>query len=270
MPTGFYLGPFYIHYYGLIIMAGIVAALFLASREAARRDEDLNFLFEALPWVFVGGVFGARIWHILTPPQSMVARGITTRYYLTHLLEAMAIWKGGIGIIGAILGGIAALAIFARKRGVQAALWLDIAAPGLALAQAFGRWGNFINQEVYGLPSDLPWAITIDPQHRLPGYSQITTYHPLFLYESLWSLFNMVFLLLIARKYQNRLEPGSIFLIYLLVYAIGRVGLEFLRLDISTFQGVNINQAFMAGMVLIAGLLFIRNQAKTSGEVNQE
>lgn len=270
MPIGFNLGPFFIHYYGLIIIGGILAALGLASREAIRRGEGLDFLFEALPWVFVGGVIGARIWHILTPPQSMVDRGITTRYYLTHFLEAIAIWKGGIGIIGAVLGGVAALYIYAKKRGVPASLWLDITAPGLALAQAFGRWGNFINQEVYGLPSDLPWAITIDPQHRLPGYSQIATYHPLFLYESLWSLLNLGVVLYIARKYQNRLEPGSVFLIYLIVYGLGRAGLEFLRLDVSAYQGVNINQVFMAGMVLAAGGLLIRNQVKNSGAVNQE
>jgi phosphatidylglycerol:prolipoprotein diacylglycerol transferase len=129
-----------------------------------------------------------------------------------------------------------------------------------------GRWGNFINQEVYGRPSSLPWAITIDPQHRLPGYNHVATYHPLFLYESLWNLLNMVFLLYIGRKYQNRLVPGSIFLLYLIFYGIGRVGLEYLRLDISTFRGVNINQIFMVGVVLVAGILFIRNQNKPAGE----
>jgi phosphatidylglycerol:prolipoprotein diacylglycerol transferase len=270
MPTGFSLGPFFINYYGMIIIAGILIALVLVSREATRRGMNLDFLYDALPWIFIGGVIGARIWHILTPPQSMVARGITTRYYLTHLLEAIAVWKGGIGIVGAVLGGSTALIIFAKKRGVRYSTWLDILAPGLALAQAFGRWGNFINQEVYGLPSNLPWAITIDSQHRLPGFSQITTYHPLFLYESLWSLFNMVFLLYIGRKYQNCLEQGSVFLIYLIFYGIGRVGLEFLRLDVSTYQGVNINQAFMTGVVLFASLVLIKLQGKTRGEINRE
>jgi len=270
MSTGFNLGPFTIHYYGIIIIIGIAVAMILVSREAARRNTKLDFLIEALPWIFVGGVIGARIWHIFTPPQSMVARGITTHYYLTHLLEAIAIWKGGIGIIGAVLGGSAALILYARAKRVKAGIWLDILAPGIALAQAFGRWGNFINQEVYGLPSNLPWAITIDSQHRLSGYAQISTYHPLFFYETLWSLLNMVFLLYIGRKYQNRLVTGGIFLLYLIFYGVGRVGLEFLRLDVSSYQGVNLNQAFMLLVVIAASLLLTRLQKKSRGEIVEE
>ncbi len=265
MPTAFSLGPLTIHYYSLSIVVGILVALFLTGKEAARRGKNLDFLLEALPWLFVGAVVGARIWHILTPPQSMVARGITTRYYLTHVLEALAIWKGGIGIIGAVLGGVMALGIYARKKGVSPAAWLDIMAPGIALAQAFGRWGNFINQEVYGLPTDLPWAITIDPQHRLPGYSQIATYHPLFLYESLWSLLNMAFTLWIGRKLADRLKPGSIFLIYLIFYGIGRFGLEFLRLDKSTLAGINLNQTAMSLVVIIAAVLLYNRQRARDG-----
>jgi phosphatidylglycerol:prolipoprotein diacylglycerol transferase len=270
MSTGFNLGPFTIHYYGLFIIGGILIAVLLVSREAARRGLRMEFLLDAAPWIFIGGIVGARIWHIFTPPQSMVARGITTRYYLTHLLDAIAIWKGGIGIIGAVLGGCLALVYFAKTKGIKSAEWLDILAPYLALAQAIGRWGNYINQEVYGLPSTLPWAITIDPLHRLPGYGQFETYHPLFLYESIWNLLNMAFLLMISRKYQNRMEPGSIFLLYLIFYGIGRTGLEFLRLDVSTFQGVNINQVFMAGVVILASLMMYRKNKRSSGDISLE
>ena len=269
MSTGFNLGPFTIHYYGIVIIVGIIIALLLVSRQAARKNTRLDFLLDALPWIFVGGVIGARTWHIFTPPQSMVARGISTRYYLTHLLEAIAIWRGGIGIIGAVLGGSAALILYARAKGVKPGIWLDILAPGLALAQAVGRWGNFINQEVYGLPSNLPWAITIDSQYRLSGYAQISTYHPLFLYESLWSLLNMVFLLYVDRKYQDKLKSGSLFLIYLIFYGIGRVLLEFLRLDVSIQLGININQVFMAVIVAAASLLLIKLQGKSAGEDDQ-
>jgi phosphatidylglycerol:prolipoprotein diacylglycerol transferase len=260
MPTGFSLGPFTIHYYGIVIALGILIALFIVKNEAARRKKPLDFLIDALPWIFLGGIVGARLWHILTPPQSMVAHGITTRYYLSHLNEAIAIWKGGAGIFGAVMGGTLALGIFARIKREPVSIWLDSIAPGLALAQAVGRWGNFINQEVYGLPSDLPWAITINKQHRLPGYEYVDTYHPLFLYEALWSVLNMAFLIWVSRKFHDRIRTGNLFLIYLIFYGFGRVGLEFLRLDISSFQGVNINQAFMAAVVLTAGVLFILRQ----------
>ena len=270
MPTGFSLGPITIHYYGILIITGILIGLYLVAKEGARRGKSLDFLIDAMPWMLLGSVIGARIWHILTPPQSMVEHGITTRYYLTHLNEALAIWKGGIGIFGAVLGGTIALAIYAKIKGVSSAEWLDIIAPGLALAQSIGRWGNFINQEVYGLPSSLPWAITIDPQHRFPGFSEVATYHPLFLYESIWNILNMVLLLWVGRKFQDRLRSGSLFLIYLVFYGIGRAGLEFLRIDISSLYGVNINQIFIALVVIMASLLFCYRQKRFSGVLYQE
>jgi phosphatidylglycerol:prolipoprotein diacylglycerol transferase len=269
MSTGFQLGSVTIHYYGLIILLGIFAALFLTTRLASHRGMKMDFLFDAIPWMMAGGVLGARIWHIFTPPESMVARGITTQYYLTHLLEAIAVWKGGIGIIGAVLGGSLALVLFARRKNVSAGEWLDILAPGVALAQAFGRWGNFINQEVYGLPSSLPWAITIDPQHRMPGYAEFSTYHPLFLYESVWSILNMVFLLWVNKRYQGHLAPGSLYLIYLIFYGVGRVGLEFLRLDISSWLGINLNQTAMLLVVIIAGILLYNRQRAIVGSEDQ-
>ncbi|MCJ7715388.1 MAG: prolipoprotein diacylglyceryl transferase [Anaerolineales bacterium] len=268
-PTGFTLGPFTIHYNGIVIVLGILIAMIIVKKEAARRNKTLDFLIDALPWIFLGGVVGARLWHILTPPQSMVAHGITTRYYLTHLYEAIAIWKGGAGIFGAVIGGTAALSIFAKIKGEPVSIWLDNIAPGLALAQAVGRWGNFINQEVYGLPSNLPWAINIDVQHRLPGFENVDTYHPLFFYEALWSVLNMILLLWVSRKFQNQMRTGNLFLIYLIVYGIGRVGLEFLRLDISSFKGININQAFMAVIVLAAGVIFsLRQKTKPVEAIN--
>jgi phosphatidylglycerol:prolipoprotein diacylglycerol transferase len=263
MPTGFNIGPFTIHTYGILIILGILLALVVIRREAARRSENLDVLIDSLPWIFIGGLIGARIWHILTPPQSMVNLGITTRYYLTHLNEAIAIWKGGVGIFGAVIGGTTAFAIYCSTKKLPFSIWLDIISPGLALAQAVGRWGNYVNQEVYGLPSDLPWAITIDPPYRLPEYSQVATYHPLFLYESLWSLINMVFLLWASRRYQDRLKPGGLFLIYLIFYGVGRIGLEFLRLDISAYRGVNLNQSFIGLVVLVAGILLYIRQKRT-------
>lgn len=264
MPSGFQVGPFFIHFYGLIAMMGVLVATWLSLREAKRWGKDPAFIADVLPWMVIAGVVGARIWHIFTPPQSMVESGITTRYYLTHLYEAVAIWKGGLGIFGAVIGGAITLWIYARINGEDALRWFDIIAPGLALGQAIGRWGNFINQEVYGLPSDLPWAIFIDKTHRLPGYKDIAYYHPLFLYESLWNLLNMAVLLWIGRGYKEKLHQGSVFLSYLIIYGVGRFGLEFLRLDVSTVRGVNANQMFVAFLAGLAGiLLFILQRSKS-------
>lgn len=263
MAEGIRIGPLTLNYYGMIIMAGVIAAAVLSYFEAKRRGLDTDIVWDCLPWVVIGGVIGARIWHILTPPASMVEQGVTTLYYLTHPLDAIAIWRGGLGIPGAVAGGALALYIYSRKRGFSFLLWADIIAPGLALAQGIGRWGNFVNQEVYGSPSNLPWAITIDPQHRLPEFRDIATYHPLFLYESIFNVINMGFLLWLNRKYSHKLKEGDVFLSYLITYPIFRFFMEFLRLDHSYVGGVNANQALMLVIALSAAGLIIWRHRRT-------
>ena len=267
MPVGFQLGPLYIHYYGLIIMSGTLLAAWLAARQARRRNQDPEFVWDSLSWVLVGGVIGARLWHIFTPPPSMVEQGITVRFYLTHPLDALAIWRGGLGIPGAVIGGGLALYLYCRKRGVSFALWVDIIAPSLALGQAIGRWGNFINQELYGQPTDLPWGIFIEPHLRVTGYGQYTHFHPIFLYESIWNLANMALLLWLGWKFTERLFDGDIILVYLIVYPLGRFLLEFLRLDSAQVAGLNANQTFMAIVALAsAGMLIWRHQRRPKAE----
>jgi phosphatidylglycerol:prolipoprotein diacylglycerol transferase len=256
MSTGFQIGPLFIRYYGIILMLGALAGAWLADREARRRGQDNELVWDALVWVLIGGILGARLWHILTPPPSMVEQGITTAYYLTHPLDALAIWRGGLGIPGAVIGGVLALYLYCRKRKVSFLMWIDIVSPSLALGQAIGRWGNFVNQEIYGAPTDLPWGIFISPENRLPGYKDVSRYHPLFLYESLWNLANMFFLLWLSRRYADRLKPGDVFLVYLVSYPVGRFLLEFLRLDASQVAGVNANQTVMALVALSAAALF--------------
>jgi phosphatidylglycerol:prolipoprotein diacylglycerol transferase len=270
MPTGFPLGPLYIRFYGIILMLGALAAAWLAEREARRRGLNGELVWDALIWVLVGGIIGARIWHILTPPPAMVEQGITTSYYLTHPLDALAIWRGGLGIPGAIIGGFIALYWFSRRNKLNFPVWVDIAAPAVALGQAIGRWGNFVNQELYGKPTELPWAIQIDPQNRLPGYENQATYHPLFLYESLWNFANLALLLWLGRRYPERLKPGDLFLIYLVVYPVGRFLLEFLRLDASQVAGININQTVMAVVALFsAGLLIWRHRTQAEAVLEE-
>ncbi len=141
-----------------------------------------------------------------------------------------------------MIGGVITLFLFARKHHLPFAVWLDLLSPPLALGQAIGRWGNFFNQELYGAPTHLPWAIYIDPQRRYPEFRDVSYYHPLFLYESLWNLANMALLLWVSRRFKTWLRPGDLFLIYLVIYPLGRFMLEFLRLDASTVAGININQ----------------------------
>lgn len=251
---GIQIGPLFLHFYGLIIIAGALAAAFLTTVEAKRRNISTDYVWDILPWALIGGIIGARIWHVLTPPPSS---GITASYYFTHPLDALMIWKGGLGIPGAVIGGAAAVYIYTRKKGLIFLQWADMIAPGLLLAQAIGRWGNFINQELYGKPSTLPWAIYIDPAHRLPEYANFSTYHPLFLYESVWNIFNMLLLLYIARRFARSLRHGDIFLIYCVLYPITRFTLDFLRLDASLVAGININQTVMAVVAVLAVIVLI-------------
>ena len=167
--------------------------------------------------------------------------------------------NGGLGIPGAVIGGAIALWIYCRKKKISFLTWADIIAPGVALAQAIGRWGNFFNQELYGKPTNLPWKIYIDPQHRVSGYQDYEYFHPLFLYESLWNLINMAILLWAARRFEKWLKPGDLFLFYMIMYSIGRFSLDFLRLDASQVGGINFNQTFVIFVALVSGLLIYLN-----------
>lgn len=205
-----------------------------------------------LIYLLIGGIVGARLWHIFSPPPTSLAQGVSTAYYLTHPVAAIAIWNGGLGVPGAVIGGVVVMYWYTRKHGLDFAKWLDIAAPGIALGQAIGRWGNFFNQELYGAATNLSWAIYIDPQHRMAGFSDQAYYHPLFLYESLWNLANMILLLWLCRRFPDRLKQGDLFLIYVFNYAVGRFSLDFLRLEASQVWGINFNQAIMAILAVLA------------------
>jgi phosphatidylglycerol:prolipoprotein diacylglycerol transferase len=260
IPIPFLNQSFHIYFYGIIITLGLVLGTLLASAEAKRHGQNPETIWDMLFWVVIAGIVGARIWHILTPPPSMIAQGITTQYYLTHPLDMINIRNGGLGIAGAVVGGVLAMWIYTRRKKLSLVMWLDIVAPSLALAQAIGRWGNFFNQELYGAPTNLPWKIYIDPAHRLPGFETIAYYHPLFLYECLWNLANMAILLWLSRRFSSRLKPGDIFLGYLVIYPIGRFLLEFLRLDASQLVGINANQTLAIVVALIAaGVLIWRH-----------
>jgi phosphatidylglycerol:prolipoprotein diacylglycerol transferase len=272
MIDGFAVGPLYIRFYGIILMLGAVAGGWVASREVKRRGFDPEMVWDLLVYLIIGGVIGARLWHIFTPPPSSIAQGFTTQYYLTHPLDALAIWKGGLGIPGSIIGGLIALYFFVRNnKAISFFEWTDIAAPSLALGQAIGRWGNFFNQELYGAPTNLPWKLYIDPAHRLAGFENISYYHPLFAYESLLNLANMLFLMWVTRQYTDKLKKGDVFNLYLIFYPVARFCLDFLRLDASRVFSININQTLMAVVAIgaIVVLVWRHRPGVTEDRVSQ-
>jgi len=250
-------------WYGVILMSGAMAGAWLAAREVKRRGGDPEVVWDLLVYLIIGGVIGARLWHVFTPPPSSIEQGITTSYYLTHPIDLVNLRKGGLGIPGAVIGGMIALYYYTRKYKMNFAKWTDIAAPSVALGQAIGRFGNYFNQEVYGAPTDLPWKIYIEPAYRVSGFKQYDYFHPLFLYEALWNLANMFLLIWLSRRFADQLKPGDVFLAYLIVYPVGRFLLDFLRLDAAQLGGINANQTFMAIVALIAATaLFIRHRPR--------
>jgi phosphatidylglycerol:prolipoprotein diacylglycerol transferase len=190
------------------------------------------------------GVIGARLYHVIDQ----------WGYYSQH--PASIIGFAGLGIYGAVIGGAIGVIIYTKWRKISTLRWLDIIAPGLILAQAIGRWGNFFNQELYGYPTDLPWAIYIDPVHRLPGYEAYSHFHPLFFYEFIWDLTGFILLMIIGRKLNNKLFNGDLFLSYVVYYGIGRFILEGLKIDVWTIAGLP-TARWISGIGVIGSLAVI-------------
>ena len=249
---GIHLGEFTIYFYALIILLGVLVACFMTARRAKAYGQDPELVWDLATWLLIAGIIGARLWHVMLPSASQVAAGITFQYYMTHPLDAINIRNGGLGIPGAVLGGALALYIFTRAKKLNFWVWTDMIVPGLILAQAIGRWGNFVNQELYGAPSNLPWAIQIDEAYRLPQFANVATYHPLFLYECIWNVAVMFLILWAEQQFAKKLKSGDLFIIYLIGYPVGRFLLEFLRLDTAQAFGFNFNQYFMAAVALAA------------------
>lgn len=257
MIQGFNIGPLTIRFYAILIIIGAIVGSWLASRQAKKHGEDSEIILDLLPWLLIAGIIGARLWHVFTPSASNIAQGVTTENYLRNPIEILKMWKGGLGIPGGVIGGALALIIYTKVKKLSFWQWADFVAPGLLIAQAIGRWGNFVNQEVYGRPSNLPWAITIDPQYRIRGFEFVEKYHPLFLYESLLNLIGAGILLWIDRKFKDKLFKGDIFFGYLIWYSTVRFALEFLRLDPSPVNGININQTSMLVVGVLAAIVLV-------------
>jgi prolipoprotein diacylglyceryl transferase len=214
-----HLGPLALHAYGVCIALGVVAAVWLADRRWVARGGEPGTMGRLALWGVPGGIIGARLYHVATDYQ----------LYTHNPAKALAIWDGGLGIWGGILGGAVAALWVARRWGLDLLALLDAVAPALPLAQAIGRWGNWFNQELFGGPTKLPWGLRIDPPSRPPGYAQYETFHPTFLYECLWDLAVVGIVLYVERRF--RLRTGSLFAVYVAAYTVGRFWVEWLRID---------------------------------------
>lgn len=227
------VGPISIHWYGLIIVIGILAAYYIISFLSKKSDlQDrsdfniLDILWDMGFYLIIFGLLGARLYHILSELP----------YYLKNPLDMFMIWQGGLGIFGAILAGSIVIFIYTKKYKLSFLILADLLAPGLILAQAIGRWGNYFNSELFGQPTNLPWGIPISALSRPSEFLSYEYFHPTFLYESLWNLFVFAILLFIIFKIKNHkgrniIGSGKVFGFYLALYAFGRFIIEFLRID---------------------------------------
>ena len=247
-PIAFQIGPIAVHWYGILIVVGILAAAYMGTVLARLWGEDPELVWDALVWIVLLGVIGARLYHIVTVPPSM---GVDRWYYFHHPLEIFATWKGGLGIYGAIAGGALGLYIAVRRAKRDFWRWMDIILPGVALAQAIGRWGNYINQELYGRPTNLPWGIYIAPQNRVPGYEMFDRFQPLFFYESMLDLITFGVLVYLTWRFRKRLATGLIACLYFISYAVIRFSLDFIRIDNPSVGKITIAQ-IVAIVIVVA------------------
>lgn len=251
-PIIFEIGPLALRWYGLLIASAVLIGVLLSQYLASKRQVNPELIGDLVIWLVIAAIPCARLYYVLFQWDN----------YAQTPGDIMAIWKGGIAIHGAILGGIVAAIIFARIQQISFWQLADLVAPSLILGQAIGRWGNFFNSEAFGSPTDLPWKLYIPQNLRPPEYVNVEYFHPTFLYESLWNL--MVFGLLLTlffRGLQGKLplKLGTLFLVYAIAYSSGRVWIEGLRTDSLMLGDLRIAQLVSLGAITlgIAGLSWL-------------
>lgn len=228
-----HLGVLPIRAYAFCIILGVLAGIWLTERRWVAGGGTPGVVTEIATWVIPFGIVGARLYHVLTNPELYFVAG-------RDPWGALYIWQGGLGIWGGVAFGAVGAWIGCRRRGIPLADFADAVAPGVALGQAIGRWGNWFNQELFGKPTTLPWGLEIDPNHRPDGYAEFYTFHPTFLYESLWDFGVVAFVLWCG--YRFGLANGRLFAVYVMAYTTGRVWIEALRIDTANdILGVRLN-----------------------------
>jgi phosphatidylglycerol---prolipoprotein diacylglyceryl transferase len=247
----FQVGGLRLKWYGLLIASAVLIGVNLSMRLAKQRDIDPEAIADLSIWLVLGAIPMARLYYVAFQWQT----------YSQRPADIIKIWEGGIAIHGAIIGGTLAAIIFAKLKQISFWQLADLVAPSLALGQAIGRWGNFFNSEAFGNPTDLPWKLYIPADRRPFEFANYEYFHPTFLYESIWNLlvFSILIWLFIRDNRLHRLKTGSIFLLYLIAYGIGRFFVEGLRTDSLMFGSLKIAQAIsLAGIAIGSiGLLWL-------------
>ncbi|MBO0867377.1 MAG: prolipoprotein diacylglyceryl transferase [Micromonosporaceae bacterium] len=251
------LGPLTLRAYALCIIVGILVACWITERRMRNRGATPYLVLDIAIWAVPGGIIGARIYSLITSPGEYFGKGLSP-------WEPLEIWHGGLGIWGAVAGGVLGAWIASRNRGIPLTFVMDAAAPALPIAQAIGRWGNWFNNELYGRPTSLPWGVEIhqmdssNPGHALVMEGQpvvLGTYQPTFLYESVWDIGVAVLVWLLDRRY--RFGKGRAFALYVMAYTFGRFWVELLRVDPANhFLGMRVND-WVSILVFVAALLYL-------------
>ncbi len=254
------IGPVPIRGYAIMILLGMIIGLIIANRRWQQRGGRPGTAYDVAMWAIPFGIIGARLYHVITDWQIYFAANGS------GVVGAVQIWNGGLGIWGAIAGGVLGAWIACRRRGIPLTHFADAAAPSIVLAQAIGRWGNYLNQELFGRPTDVPWALEIDPANRPAGYEEYETFHATFLYESLWN-FGVFFVLLWADR-RWRIGYGRLFALYVALYCTGRVWIEALRIDsVNHVLGLRLNIWTSVLVGLAAVLYFVISSRRQPGRL---
>jgi len=252
---------FSLRWYGVIVMVGVVVGSLMVERALKRHGENSDTIWDALVWVLPIGIIGARLWYVLNATIG------GNRYYIENPIQIINIPQGGLHIFGGFLFGAVALLTYLRRNKLDPWLFLDSAGPAMLIGQGIGRIANFINQELYGPPTDLPWGIKIEAEHRLPdfqGLSEATRFHPTFAYEMFWNFASAGILLWLSRRYGKTLKPGTIFAGWLIAAGFGRTWLElFFRPDQPKIPGTILSYSgIFAGLMGIVGVIMLMARYK--------
>ena len=247
-----------LRWYGVLVMLGVMVAAWIAEREYTRRGENGEHIWNSLIWALPVGVVGARLWYVANATLG------GNSYYLDNPGQILNIPQGGLHFFGGLLFGAIAMIIYIRRNNLDPWLLLDVAAPVTMIGQAIARPANFINQELYGQPTALPWGIPIAPAHRIPQYSdliqypQSTRFHPTFAYEMLWNFITAGALLWAARRFPEKFKPGAMFSWWLVLAGVGRVIIEFFRPDQPRISGTEISYStLIAALMAVAGVILL-------------